>query len=101
MSIKYLVSSILYVEYSMKQQSYTKYQSGQILVITLIVLAFVIINTLLLLSGSLNFSFSSQYTVQSNQAQQLAEAGIDKAVASLNAYPSYSGESETFIGPGS
>ncbi len=77
-------------------------QSGQIFVLALIVLTLVMINTVLLLSGSLTFSQNSRYNLDQVAAQNLAEAGIDKAVASINATGgSYNGEPETFLGPGS
>lgn len=60
-------------------------QSGQIFILALIVLALVMVSTVLIISGALNFFQNSKYTVESSQALNLAEAGIDQAVATLNA----------------
>ncbi len=78
------------------------FQSGQVAVMALIVLGLIIINTLAIVGGSLTFSANTKYSTEVSQATNLAEAGIDKAVASLNATGgSYIGESETFLDPGS
>lgn len=77
-------------------------QSGQILVLAIIVVAFVLINTLVIISGATLYSQNSNYSLESTQATDLAEAGINKALASLNKTGgSYNGESETFLGSGS
>lgn len=60
-------------------------QSGQAFILSVVVLFLVLLNTIILLSGSLNFFNNSKYTVESLSATNLAEAGIDKAVATLNA----------------
>lgn len=79
-----------------------KSQSGQIFVLAVIVLTLIMVNTILLISRSLTLSQSSDYNTFASQAGSLAEAGIDKAVSSLNKTGgAYTGESETFIGPGS
>lgn len=77
-------------------------QSGQILVLAIIAVAFVLINTLVIISGATLYSQNSNYSLQSTQAIDLAEAGINKAIASLNkSGGSYNGEVETFLGNGS
>ncbi len=79
-----------------------KKESGQILVLAIVVSALVLINTLVIIAGSQIFSQNSNYSVQAGQAVALAEAGVDKAVASLNAFGgNYSGEPETALGSGS
>lgn len=79
-----------------------KNQSGQIIVLAIVVAGLVLVNTLVIIAGSQVFSQNANYSVQADQAINLAEAGVDKAVASLNASGgSYSGETETFLGPGS
>lgn len=61
-------------------------QKGQIFVLAVIVLTLILINSLIIISGAMNFFQNSKYSVESTQALNLAEAGIDKAVASLNSY---------------
>lgn len=79
-----------------------KKQTGQVLVLALVIVGLVMINTLVIVSGSQLFSQNTNYTVQASQALNLAEAGVDKALASLNATGgSYNGELETFLGGGS
>lgn len=79
-----------------------KKQQGQVLVLALAVVGLVLANTLLVIGGSQIFYQNTNYTVQSSQAVNLAEAGVDKALASLNATGgSYSGEIETGLGDGS
>lgn len=76
-------------------------QKGQIFILAIVVLSLVMLNTLVIISNSLNLSRSSKYTLQEVQAINLAEAGIDKAIATLNSASStYTGESETPLGPG-
>ena len=76
-------------------------QSGQVFILAVIVLTLVMINTLLIISNSLQYSQNSRYAVGSIQATHLAEAGVDKAVASLNATGgNYTGEAETSLGIG-
>ncbi|RJP46031.1 MAG: hypothetical protein C4584_02335 [Armatimonadetes bacterium] len=77
-------------------------QRGQILVLALVAVGLVMVNTLVIISGSLLFFQNTKYTVQGAQALALAEAGIDKALAALNASGgNYAGEEETFLGEGS
>lgn len=77
-------------------------QRGQVLVLALVIVGLVMVNTLVIISGSQLFSQNTNYTVQSSQALNLAEAGVDKAMASINATGgNYNGEPETFLGSGS
>lgn len=77
-------------------------QKGQIFIIGLITLAIITLTTLLLASGSLLLTRSSKSSLETVQVLNLAEAGIDKAVASLNKTGgSYTGEAETLLGLGS
>lgn len=77
-------------------------QSGQVFVLALIVLSVVLMSTLAIITGAVSFWQNSRYTLQSSQATNLAEAGLDKAIASLNAQGgAYSGQGETTLGPGS
>lgn len=84
------------------KKSYNRQEKGQMLVLAIIVISLVLINTVLIAGGSLLFSQNSNYTLGEAQATNLAEAGLDKALASLNAGGgSYSGEGETSFGAGS
>lgn len=84
----------------MKKQFRT--QSGQIIFLGLIVVGLVLVNTLIVIGGALLYSQNSRNTLEIAEVTNLAEAGVDKAVASLNATGgSYSGESETRLNDGS
>lgn len=77
-------------------------ERGQILALALIVLALVLVGTVTVASQANLFFQNTVYSTASEQALNLAEAGVDKAVASLNASAgSYSGELETPLGNGS
>ena len=76
-------------------------QTGAIFPLALIALTSVLVITLVLISSSLTFKQSSRYSLDNLEAVGLAEAGIDKAIASLNKNPQYNGESETILGSGS
>lgn len=77
-------------------------QKGEILVMSLIILTLVFINTILIMSGSLTFSQSSRYSTEEIQAVNLAEAGVDKAISSLNTLGGeYTGDEEITLGNGS
>lgn len=78
------------------------YQSGQVLVLAIVVVGLVLVNSLAIIGGASIFRQNTNYSVESTQALDLAEAGVDKALASLNKTGgSYNGETETFIGNGS
>lgn len=77
-------------------------QAGQLVILSLVVIGVILVSTLTLVGGSQLFIQNTAYTNQSAQAVNLAEAGLDKAIASLNATGgSYSGEAETILGNGS
>lgn len=77
-------------------------QKGQTIILSLIVLTIVIIGVLVMISNSFTAKQNSRYTLDSLDATNLAEAGIDKAVATLNKTAGqYNGESETQLGNGS
>lgn len=77
-------------------------QSGQILLLAIVVVGLITVNTVMITAGSQTFSQSTNYSLQSAEAINLAEAGLDKATASLNTSGgSYSGEAETTLENGS
>lgn len=68
---------------------------------SLIILTLLIINSVLIIGNSLTYNQSARYSLQDVQAINIAEAGLDKAIASLNKTAgSYNGESETVFGEG-
>lgn len=76
--------------------------SGQIFVLTLIALTVITVGAVAILSGSFTFKQNSRYSLEAIEAINLAEAGADKAIGTLNRIGgSYNGESETQLGPGS
>lgn len=78
-----------------------KNQLGQMFILTLITLAVVTIGTLAVISGSLTFKQNSKYSVDQVEVVSLAEAGVDKAIASLNVSGGqYNGEKDTSLGTG-
>ncbi len=84
-----------------REAGFTCRQAGQIFILSLIVLTLVLINTTLIISNALLLSQTSNYSIKSFQAGYLAEAGVDKAIASLNKSPgSYNGEPKTLLGEG-
>ncbi|OGE30609.1 hypothetical protein A2631_03570 [Candidatus Daviesbacteria bacterium RIFCSPHIGHO2_01_FULL_44_29] len=77
-------------------------QSGQIVILALIAVAVVLVNVLIIIGGGLLVTQSSTNSISQSQAINLAEAGIDKAVATLNATAgAYTGEEEIPLGNGS
>ena len=79
-----------------------KKESGQILVIVFVALGVVLFTVLSIIAGAQIYYQNSSYSVDAEAATALAEAGIDKAITSLNKTGgSYSGESETGLGGGS
>ena len=76
-------------------------QNGQMLILIMIALFTVLFTVLFVIGGSQVYYQSSLYSSDSERAIALAEAGIDKAVASLNIPGSnYNGEPETAFGDG-
>lgn len=77
-------------------------ESGQLFILAVVVIGLVVVMVIIMTGGSLTFSQNSKYHSDAVQATHLAEAGIDKAVASLNASGGvFNGEPETSLGPGS
>lgn len=85
-------------------KNFTNYKSngGQMLLLAVIVLGVVLMGLLSLVGGSQLYFQNTQHAKLSEQANALAEAGLDKAVASINkSGGSYNGEQETVLGNGS
>lgn len=77
-------------------------QSGQILVLVFIALGVVLFTVLFIIAGSQVYFQNAQYSYNAEAAVAVAEAGVDKAIASLNKTGgSYNGETETPFGNGS
>lgn len=77
-------------------------ERGQAFIFGIIVVGVVMVTTLLITGGAQLSYQNSTYSLQAEKATALAEAGIDKALASLNrSGGSYNGESETIFGDGS
>lgn len=77
-------------------------EKGQLFIFSLIVMSLVALTTVSLISGALTFKQNTNYSTNEVQAINLAEAGIDKAVASLNATAgNYNGDSEIQLDTGS
>lgn len=79
-----------------------KKESGQILILVFIALGVVLFSVLFIIGGAQLYFQNALYSVNAEKATALAEAGIDKALASLNKTGgSYNGETETPLGEGS
>ena len=77
-------------------------QNGAIFALALIALTSILVITVVLVTNSFTFKQNARYSLNNLEATTLAEAGIDKAVASLNRTGgSYTGEPETALGSGS
>lgn len=77
-------------------------ESGQILLLVFVALGVVIFTVLSIVAGAQLYYQNSSYSLDAEKATALAEAGIDKALSSLNKTGgSYNGETETFFGGGS
>ena len=80
----------------------TNTQSGQILILVFVALGVVLFTVLFIIGGAQVFFQNASYSANSEKATALAEAGVDKALASLNKTGgSYNGEPETVLGDGS
>lgn len=83
-------------------KKYINNQSGQILLLVFVALGVVIFTVLSVVAGAQLYYQNSSYSLDAEKATALAEAGVDKALTSLNATGgSYNGESETVLGDGS
>lgn len=76
-------------------------ESGQILIIVFVALGVVLFSVLFIIAGAQIYFGNAQYAYEAEKAVFLAEAGIDKAVNSLNKNPNYSGEDNISLGEGS
>ncbi len=77
-------------------------QSGQMLILVFIALGVVLFTVLFVISGAQVYFQNASYSTNGEKALGLAEAGVDKALASLNKTAgSYNGETETVFGDGS
>lgn len=79
-----------------------KKESGQILILVFIALGVVLFTVLFVVGGAQIYYQNASYSANAEKATALAEAGVDKALASLNKTGgSYNGEVETVLGDGS
>src|SRR3972149_10337285 len=79
-----------------------KNQSGQILIVVFITLGVVLFTVLFIIGGAQLYFQNAVYSINAEKTTALAEAGVDKALASLNATGgSYNGETETSFSEGS
>ncbi|MBI4038191.1 hypothetical protein HY387_00860 [Candidatus Daviesbacteria bacterium] len=76
-------------------------ERGEAFVLVIIVVAVVLVFSLSLIGGATLYFNNTTYSYEAEKAAALAEAGIDKAIVSLNKTgDSYSGEPETSLGGG-
>lgn len=76
-------------------------QKGAAFALALIVLTVVLVVAVVLATNSFTYKQNSRYSLDNLEATNLAEAGIDKAVATLNATGgNYNGETSTDLGDG-
>lgn len=79
----------------------TNNQSGQILILVFIALGVVLFTVLFVIAGAQVYFQNASYSLDGEKALALAEAGIDKALGSLNSTGgTYNGENQTVFGPG-
>lgn len=77
-------------------------EGGQIFLLVLMALGVVLFTVLSVVGGAQLYYQNAAYSVDAERATAIAEAGVDKAFASLNSTGgSYSGEPETMLSPGS
>lgn len=77
-------------------------ENGQILVLVIAATGIVLFTVLFIIGGAQVYFQNSFYSVQAEKVTALAEAGIDKAINSLNKTGgAYNGETETVLGDGS
>ncbi len=85
-----------------KEKGSPRGEAGQILVIVFVALGVVLFTVLSVVAGAQIYFQNSSYSVDAEKVTALAEAGIDKALNSLNRTGgSYNGETETILGDGS
>ncbi len=77
-------------------------QKGQVMILSIIVLAVVMVSTLVTIGGAQLYFSNANYAAGAEKATALAEAGLDKSIESLNKTGgSYGGEEEIVLGDGS
>lgn len=77
-------------------------EAGQILIIVFLALGVMLFSVLFIIAGAQIYFGNSQYAYEADKTILLAEAGIDKAINSLNKTGgSYNGEAETNLSDGS
>ncbi len=77
-------------------------KNGQILILVFVALGVVLFTVLFIIGGAQVYFQNAQYSLQAEKATAIAEAGVDKALNSLNKTGgSYNGEVETLLGDGS
>lgn len=77
-------------------------EHGQILLVVLAALGVVLFSVLFIIAGAQIYFQNSSYSINREKATALAEAGVDKAITSLNKTGgSYNGETETVLENGS
>lgn len=77
-------------------------ERGQILVLVIVALGVVLFSVLFIIAGAQIYFQNASYALDGEKATALAEAGVDKALNSLNSTGgSYTGETETAFGEGS
>lgn len=76
-------------------------EGGQILLLSLMALGVVMFTVLSIIAGAQLYYQNASYSANAEKATALAEAGVDKALNSLNKTGgSYNGETETVLGNG-
>lgn len=76
-------------------------EKGNILILVFFAFGLILFASLFLTAGSQTYFQNAQYHYNAEQATNIAEAGLEKAFASLNAtWGSYNGESGTIFGQG-
>ncbi|MBI2196747.1 hypothetical protein HYU45_04035 [Candidatus Daviesbacteria bacterium] len=77
-------------------------EKGQIVVVVIVALGVVLFTVLSVIAGAQIYYQNAQYAAEAEAATALAEAGVDKALNSLNRTGGgYTGETETTFGEGS
>lgn len=90
------------IQYTKSRLGVTINQSGQILLLVFVALGVVLFTVLSIVAGAQLYYQNSSYSLDAEKATAIAEAGVDKALNSLNITGgSYNGETETVFGDGS
>lgn len=75
-------------------------QAGQVVIIPIVIMVVMLAISGALIGGAVAGIKVEKHDVDLEQAFQLAEAGVDKAIDQLNSDQNYSGESDTALGHG-